>query len=98
MKGPTSMTVFDRFNITVVAAGAGLCGVALALSPQSAATPLITGGDYACLEASAGEAAGAAGAAGACAPASAPLSEMAGVPMALPGPVPVVAPVPVAAP
>ena len=128
MKGPTSMTIFDRFNITVVAAGAGLCSVALALSPQVAAAPLITGGGYACVHTSSGDAVGAAPAAGgpvgaapaaggpvgaapaaggpvgaapaggACGPASAPLSDMAGVPMALPGPVPVAAPVPVGAP
>jgi len=108
MKGSTSMTSFDRFNITVVAVGAGLCGVALALSPQVAAAPLITGGGYACVQTSSGdavgaapaatEAVGAARAAGACGPASALLSDMAGVPMALPGPVPVAAPVPVGAP
>src|SRR6478735_9232439 len=108
MKGSTSMTIFDRFNITVVAAGAGLCSVALALSPQVAAAPLITGGGYACVHTSSGDAVGAAPAAGgpvgaapaggACGPASAPLSDMAGVPMALPGPVPVAAPVPVGAP
>jgi len=122
------MTIFDRFNITVVAAGAGLCSVALALSPQVAAAPLITGGGYACVHTSSGDAVGAAPAAGgavgaapaaggpvgaapaaggpvgaapaggACGPASAPLSDMAGVPMALPGPVPVAAPVPVGAP
>ena len=107
MKGSTSMTIFDRFNITVVA-GAGLCSVALALSPQVAAAPLITGGGYACVHTSSGDAVGAAPAAGgpvgaapaggACVPASAPLSDMAGVPMALPGPVPVAAPVPVGAP
>src|SRR6478752_4390327 len=100
MKGSTSMRVFDRFTITVVAAGAGLCGVALALSPQVAAAPLVTGGnDYACIESSAGELA--AGAAAPCAPAAAPVADMAGVPMALPGPVPVVPaapPVPVAPP
>ena len=102
------MTIIDRFNITVVAAGAGLCSVALALSPQVAAAPLITGGGYACVQTSSGdavgaapaatEAVGAAPAAGACGPASAPLSDMAGVPMALPGPVPVAAPVPAGAP
>src|SRR6185503_17766070 len=102
------MTIFDRFNIAVVAAGAGLCGVALALSPEVAAAPLITGGGYACVQTSSGDGAGAAlaatdavgasPAAGACSPASAPLSDMAGVPMALPGPVPVAAPVPVGAP
>ena len=64
MKGSTSMTIFDRFNITVVAAGAGLCSVALALSPQVAAAPLITGGGYACVQTSSGDAVGAAPAAG----------------------------------
>ncbi len=89
------MTIFDRVNIRVIAAGAGLCGVALALSPAAAAVPLVTGG-YDCMQTSAGEVAGPA--AGACAPAAAPLADMAGVPMALPGPVPVAAPLPVAAP
>jgi hypothetical protein len=64
MKGSTSMTIFDRFNITVVAAGAGLCSVALALSPQVAAAPLITGGGYACVHTSSGDAVGAAPAVG----------------------------------
>jgi hypothetical protein len=90
------MTIFGRFNVRVVAAGAGLCWVATALSPHVAAAPLPTGG-YECFSASAGEV-GAASAAAACGPASAPLADMAGVPMALPGPVPVVAPAPVAAP
>ena len=83
-----SMTNFGRFNVRVVAAGAGLCGVAIALSPHVAAAPLPTGG-YECFSASAGEAGGAPAAA-ACSPASAPLADMAGIPMALPGPVPVV--------
>jgi hypothetical protein len=83
------MTIFDRFNVRVVAAGAGLCGVAMALSPQVAAAPLPTGG-YECFEASAGEFGGAAPATAPCSPASAPLADMAGIPMALPGPVPVV--------
>src|SRR6185295_12636918 len=105
-----TMAIFDRFNIRLVAAGAGLCGIALALSPNVAAAPLKTGG-YECLQTPAGgvgvvdTAVGAAGgvptAAGgaggvptaACVP-SAPVSEMAGVPLALPGPVPVVAPAP----
>jgi hypothetical protein len=91
------MTIFDRFNVRVVAAGAGLCGVAMALSPHVAAAPLPTGG-YECFQAPAGEAGGAAPAAGACSPASAPFADMAGVPMALPGPVPVAAPAPLAAP
>ena len=110
------MTMFDRFNIGVVAAAAGMCGVAIALSPGAAAAPLITGG-YECFQTSAGEAGGASPAAadgmpvagapaaagglpvaGGCIPASAPLADMAGIPMALPGPVPVAAPVPLAAP
>ena len=52
------MTIFDRFNIGVVAAAAGLCGVAIALSPDVAAAPLITGG-YGCHQTTAGEAGGA---------------------------------------
>jgi hypothetical protein len=96
MKGSTSMRLFDRFNITVGAACAGLCSGAIALSPQVAAAPLITGGeDYACLESTAGELAGGAPAAAPCAPA-APVASMAGVPMALPGPV--APPVPIAPP
>jgi hypothetical protein len=47
------MTVFDRFNITVGAI-AGLCGAAMALSPDVAATPLKTGG-YACIQGQSGE-------------------------------------------
>jgi hypothetical protein len=91
------VTIFDRFNIGVVAAGVGLCGVAMALSPDVAAAPLITGGP-ACVQPAAGEVGGASPVANACSPASAPASDMAGIPMALPGPVPVVAPVPVGAP
>lgn len=91
------MAIFDRFNCGVVAAGAALCGVALVLSPvASAVTPRVTGG-YECLNQQAGTADGAA-----CAPA-APLNEMAGVPLAAPGPVvpplaPPVPPVPVVPP
>ncbi|MGB9302424.1 MAG: hypothetical protein WCB92_01725, partial [Mycobacterium sp.] len=55
----TLMTIFDRFNIKVIAAGAGLCGVAIALSPVAAATPLKTGGGVACIQGMAGEGAGA---------------------------------------
>jgi hypothetical protein len=95
------MTIFDRVNMRVVAVGAGLCGVAMALSPDAAAVPLVTGG-YECIQTSSGDAAGALPAGSACSPASAPLNEMAGVPMALPGPVPVgvppVPPVPVGVP
>ncbi|ORC04194.1 beta-xylosidase, partial [Mycobacterium persicum] len=47
------MTVFDRFNLKVVAC-AGLCGVAIALSPNVAAAPLKTGG-YGCVQGMAGE-------------------------------------------
>ncbi len=88
------MTVFDRFNIRVVAAAAGLCGVAVALSPGVAAAPLITGGS-ACMQTTAGEV-GASPVAAMCSSAGAPLSDMAGIPMALPGPVPVAAPPPLA--
>jgi len=78
------MAIFDRFDLKVIAVG-GLCGVAIALSPGVAAA-----GGYECLQTSAGEAgpvpaAPAAPVAGA-APACAPVTEMAGVPMALPGP------------
>jgi hypothetical protein len=104
----TLMAIVDRFNIKVVA-GVGLCGAAIALSPDSAAAPLITGG-YACIEGQAGEAAPATGgpvagagpvaaggpaAGGVCA---APITDMSGVPMAVPGPVPVGAPVPIVPP
>jgi hypothetical protein len=56
------MTVFDRFNITVGAI-AGLCGAAIALSPDAAATPLKTGG-YACVQGLSGDTAALAGAGG----------------------------------
>ena len=64
------MMIFDRFNIGVVTAGAGLCVVAVALSPGVAAAPLVTGG-YECFQAAAGEAGGAAPAAAGAAPAAA---------------------------
>ncbi|MDA4109711.1 hypothetical protein MHOL44478_20970 [Mycobacterium holsaticum DSM 44478] len=80
------MTVFDRGKITAVV-GAGLCGVAVALSPTALAVPFKTGGAD-CVETSAGQAPAPA-AAGVCLP----LTDMAGVPMALPGPVPVAPPV-----
>ena len=112
------MTVFDRFNITVGAI-AGLCGAAMALSPEAAATPLKTGG-YACVQGLSGEttalagaegpgaaaglpaaggpaaaggvpaAGGPAAAAGETCTASAAITDMSGVPMVAPGPVPVV--------
>ncbi|WP_099039604.1 hypothetical protein [Mycobacterium neglectum] len=74
------MAIFDRFDLKVIAVG-GLCGVAIALSPGIAAA-----GGYECLQTSAGEAGPAAAA-----PVCAPVAEMAGVPMALPGP-PIVPP------
>ena len=80
------MAIFDRFDLKVAAVG-GLCGFAIALSPGIAAA-----GGYECLQTSAGQA-GPAGAAGAAAPACAPVTEMAGVPMALPGPVPLAPPI-----
>jgi hypothetical protein len=88
------MTIFDRFSIRLVAAGAGLCGAALVFSPDVTAAPLITGGGYACVEGAAGQAGGAPVAAP-CAPAAASVADMAGVPMALPGPIPAAPPVPV---
>ena len=71
------MAIFDRVSIRVIAAGVGICGIAIALTPGIAAAG---GCDY---QTSAGEAP-AAGAPGAVA--CAPVTEMAGVPMALPGP------------
>src|SRR6202000_3486091 len=59
----TSMASFDRFSIKVVA-GVGLCGAAIALSPDAAAAPLKAGG-YACMQGAAGEVAAPAGAGGA---------------------------------
>ncbi|MGA9490576.1 MAG: hypothetical protein WBV80_10045, partial [Mycobacterium sp.] len=47
------MAAFDRFSIKVVA-GVGLCGAAIALSPDVVAAPLKTGG-YACMQGAAGE-------------------------------------------
>lgn len=96
------MAIVNRFNIKVIA-GAGLFAAAIALSPDAAADPLMTGG-YACIQGMAGDAPVAAGdpvaaggpaAAGAC---SAALTDMAGVPFVAPGPVPAAAPVPIGAP
>ncbi|WP_079011962.1 hypothetical protein [Mycobacterium tuberculosis] len=98
----TLMAIVNRFNIKVIA-GAGLFAAAIALSPDAAADPLMTGG-YACIQGMAGDAPVAAGdpvaaggpaAAGAC---SAALTDMAGVPFVAPGPVPAAAPVPIGAP
>jgi hypothetical protein len=67
-----------RFTIKAVA-GAGLFAAAVALSPDVAAAPLKTGG-YECIQ----DAAGGNPAAAFCAP----IADMAGIPMALPGPLP----------
>jgi hypothetical protein len=75
------MAIFDRSNIRLVAAGAWLCAIAIALSPEAAAAPP---GSNECLEGK-----------GEVCTASAPLAGMAGVPMALPGPVPAAPAVPV---
>ena len=45
--------IFGRFNIKV-AAIAGLCGAAMAFSPDAAADPLVTGG-FDCIEGMAGD-------------------------------------------
>src|SRR3954470_9472478 len=81
MKESTSMAIFDRSNIRLVAAGAWLCVIAIALSPEAAAAP--PGGNE-CFEGK-----------GEVCTASAPLAGMAGIPMALPGPVPAAPAVPV---
>jgi hypothetical protein len=75
------MAIFDRSNIRLVAAGAWLCAIAIALSPEAAAAP--PGGNE-CFEGK-----------GEVCTASAPLAGMAGIPMALPGPVPAAPVVPV---
>jgi hypothetical protein len=90
------MTIFDRFAIRVIAAGAGLCGAAMAFSPDVTAAPLTTGG-YECMQPAAAQAGGAP-VADACGPASAAVADMAGIPMALPGPLPIAPPVPVVPP
>ena len=68
------MAIFDRVSIRVIAAGVGLCGIAIALTPGTAAAG---GCEY---QTSAGQAPAAPGMV------CAPVTEMAGVPMALPGP------------
>jgi hypothetical protein len=73
------MAFFDRFKIRAVVAGAGLCATSIALSPAVYAAPMTT--EYEC-------AAGAPAGKECVAPAAA-FAPMAGVPMALPGPVPV---------
>ena len=55
LKESTLMRAFDRFSIKVVGI-AGLCGAAIALSPDAAAAPPIkTGGAYACVQGMSGE-------------------------------------------
>ena len=92
-----------RFTHKVVVS-VGFCGAALAMIPNAAAAPLKTGGGY-CIEDAAGAAgapvavAGAAGAPVLCAP----VADMAGVPLAVPGPLPlgaaaIGAPVPMVVP
>jgi hypothetical protein len=98
------MAIFDRLRIKVVA-GVGLCGAAMALSPDAAATPLKTGG-YSCVQGIAGETAPAAVAGGpvvapVCVPpasAGAALSGAAGPAAAAPVPAGAGAPAPVGAP
>jgi len=87
------MTILDRFNIGLVGAVAGLCGVAMAAGPVAAATPYKTGG-YDCVAPAAGGAAPGAGGA-VCAPET---GAMGGIPMGLPGPPPPIAPPPVVPP
>jgi hypothetical protein len=74
------MASFDRNKIGRVAAGAGLCVIAILVSPQVAAAP-----PNECVQ----------GKGEVCAPV-APLTDMAGIPMALPGPVPAAPVIPAA--
>ncbi|ORB30524.1 hypothetical protein BST38_09500 [Mycolicibacterium parafortuitum] len=79
-----SVAIFDRLSIRAAAVGAGMCCVALGLSPAVAQA-----GGAECLQNSAGVDPAAA-------TVCAPITEMAGVPMALPGPLappPVVPPI-----
>src|SRR5580693_3662172 len=89
------MAIFDRLGIKVIA-GVGLCGAAMALSPDAAAMSLKTGG-YSCVQGIAGETAPAAVAGG---PAGAPVPAGAGAPVPVGAPVglPVGAPVIAGAP
>ena len=99
------MAIFDRLGIKVIA-GVGLCGAAMALSPDAAATSLKTGG-YSCVQGIAGDTAPAAVAGGpvvapVCvppAPAGAALSGASGPAAAAPVPAgaPAGAPVPAGA-
>ncbi|WP_082682949.1 hypothetical protein [Mycobacterium sp. GA-1285] len=79
------MTTFKGVNIAA-AVGAGLLGAAIGLA--IALSPAALAGGYECVESATGQApTGAPGA-----PVCAPLTDMAGVPMALPGPPPVAPP------
>jgi hypothetical protein len=72
MKELTLMAIFDRFNIKIIAS-AGLCGAAIALCPDAAAAPLITGGG-ACMRGQSGEIGAPVLAGGALADAGAPVA------------------------
>ena len=92
-------TILDRITITGIAS-AGLCAVAVALTPPAAAVPFVAGGGYACVENSAGAAVPAgAPCVAAVNQAAAPIAPPAGplvpvVPVAPPPIIPPVAPVP----
>jgi hypothetical protein len=73
-----------RFLIDI-AGGVALCAAAVALSPDAIANPMKTGG-YACVQQSAGAVAAVPAIADGCA--GAPVADMAGIPLALPGPMP----------
>jgi len=73
------MAIFDRFTMKTFAAGVASCGIAVALSSHAAAVPMMT--EFEC--------APGAPAAKECVAGAAALAPLAGVPMALPGPVPV---------
>ncbi len=95
------MTTFDRAKVKVVAV-AGLCGVAIALSPNAAGIPLMTGG-YACVQGLAGEADPAAVAGGpvvaqVCVPPAPAGAALSGVPVPAGAPVPAGVPFPAGAP
>ena len=73
------MAIFDRFTMKTLAAGVASCGIAVALSSHAAALPLTTEFECAPGEPAAKE----------CVAGAAAFAPMAGLPMALPGPVPV---------
>jgi len=88
-----ALRIIDRFCVAV-AAGAGLCGAALALSPGAVATPLRTGGGN-CIEQQMGFAAGPVAAAPVVLPGPVPIAPAVPVVPVVPPvpPVPVVPPV-----